>query len=116
MAALAAFVLLALAPAAMAAPTADFDVDPDPPIAGTAAQFTSTSTADPGREIAQVQWDFQNDGTWDATANGAGVSDPVSHTYPSAGTWSVRMRVEDDAPILPRATSSFAWCRSPHRT
>ncbi|MEV4760476.1 PQQ-dependent sugar dehydrogenase [Micromonospora sp. NPDC049559] len=52
---------------------------------------------DPG-EILNYQWDFTDDGTYDAT----GVT--VAHTYPAVGTYTARLRVTDLAGLVDTAT------------
>ncbi len=62
----------------------------------TAATFPVTFTGafsyhpDPARAIVNYEWDFENDGTYDAT----GIS--VVHTYPVTGVYTARLRVTDD--------------------
>jgi PKD repeat protein len=81
--------LVAAAPAA-AAPTADFTVSPSTVVAGEVATLTSTSSTTAGQQIVSTEWDFDSDGTFDAT----GVT--VTHTF-AAGTHNVTLRVTDDA-------------------
>ncbi len=85
--------LLLLAGTALAVPPRpSFTVTPSTPTAGFGASFDSTSEVDPGRTVTSVLWDFDNDGTWDATGDM-----PAPYVYPDAGTKSLRMRVTDDA-------------------
>ena len=70
-------------------PTAAFTA-PTGVVAQTPVTFSSTSTPSTGRSIATVQWDFDNNGTVDAT--GA----TVTHTFATSGSNSVRLRVVDD--------------------
>jgi PKD repeat protein len=71
-----------------AAPTADFDFTPGVGRVGEPVSF-SASTADPDDDIVSVEWDFENDGTFDA------AGEDVQHTYSSTGTRTVRMVVSD---------------------
>jgi PKD repeat protein len=75
---------------ASAVPTADFTVAPIPVVASEPATFTSTSTTQAGHEIVSIQWDFDSNGTVDATG---GV---VQHVFASAGTANVTLTVVDD--------------------
>jgi len=80
--------LLALAafpPVATAvAPAASFSVSPPFPLTFETATFTSTSTGD----VTGVAWDLDNDGFFD---DGTGTS--ASSSFPTAGIYTVRLRV-----------------------
>ena len=71
-----------------AAPTADFDFTPGVGRVGEDVSFSAT-TADPDDDIVSVEWDFENDGTFDAGG------EDVQHAYQSSGTRTVRMVVTD---------------------
>ena len=71
-----------------AAPTADFDFTPGVGRVGQPVSF-SASTEDPDDDIVSVEWDFENDGTFDD------AGENVQHTYSSSGTRTVRMVVTD---------------------
>jgi PKD repeat protein len=76
---------------------------------GQNGTFTST-TPEPdadGNTIASVEWDFEDDGTYDAS----GTS--VQHSYPTAGTRTVRMRVTDSAAEQAETTRSVRVNRVP---
>lgn len=51
----------------------------------------SAAASDPDGSIAQYEWDFDGNGTYDATT----ATTPVSHTYSSAGVYTARVRVTD---------------------
>ena len=51
----------------------------------------STDTETPSADL-EVRWDFQNDGTWDTSWSAGKVA---TFTYPSDGTYTVRMEVRD---------------------
>jgi PKD repeat protein len=72
-------------------PVANFNVSPAQPFALEPVTFTSTSTTVPGATIADedIGWDFDNNGTVDATGP------TVTHTFDPAGSYSVRLVVED---------------------
>jgi PKD repeat protein len=87
-----AAVLVALALAAaqivLAAPPApDFTVSPLTPQPGESVTFAST-VPDPA---ITVEWDFENDGSFDATG------DTAQHAYAGSGEMTVRMRATDTA-------------------
>ena len=53
-----------------------------------AVDLSGSTSSDPDADALTYRWDFDNNGTWDAT----GVS--ASHSY-AAGTWTVRLEVND---------------------
>jgi DNA-binding beta-propeller fold protein YncE len=72
------------------APTAAFTATPAPP--GSASSFDgSASSAAPGQSVARYGWDF-GDGT--SLANGGATP---THTYATAGNYTVTLTVTDDA-------------------
>lgn len=70
-------------------PTASFTVSPSEADTGQAISFSSTST-DPDGTISSYAWDFDGNGTTDAT--GANVS----HSFADNGTPTVTLTVTDD--------------------
>ncbi|MBA3262785.1 MAG: PKD domain-containing protein [Thermoleophilaceae bacterium] len=88
---------------ALAAPDPSFTVSPDPPVSEQSATYTSTSTADVGFAVAKVEWDFDNDGTFEVTDEAAPWT--ATHTYPTAGTKTFVMKVTDNNALLPSVTS-----------
>jgi PKD repeat protein len=90
-----AVLLLSTAPAA-AAPKQDFTFSPTTPTVGQPVTFTPSPTRNAGR--ATADWDFQNDSVPDL--RNVPVRQPVTYSYPEAGTFNVRMLVrkhgEDD--------------------
>jgi hypothetical protein len=98
-------VLLVLAAPATAAPVPSYTVFPNPPIAGEPAAFTSTSTASIGQSITRVEWDFQSDGVADVVD----LTPPFTavHTYPNAGSKTLRMTVTENALVAPTTTAFF---------
>src|SRR5918999_3091354 len=76
-----------------APPGASFDVSPSNPAVGDNVTFTST-TGDPGADgetITLIEWDFEDNGSFDAT--GA----ETTHACSTDGTTTVRMKVTDSA-------------------
>ncbi len=71
-----------------AAPTADFDFTPGVGRVGQPVSF-SASIDDPDGDVVSVEWDFENDGSFDD------AGENVQHTYSSSGTRTVRMVVTD---------------------
>jgi PKD repeat protein len=70
-------------------PVAGFNMSAAEVDTGAPVQFTSTST-DPDGTISDYAWDFNNDGTTDATGATA------SHSFDANGTSTVRLTVTDD--------------------
>ena len=71
------------------APVAAMNVIPDPGTVDEAINFTSTST-DADGTIVSHQWDFDDDGTFDASGATA------SHTFTTEGFYTITLRVTDD--------------------
>lgn len=70
-------------------PPLDFTVTPQVPLSGQTATFTATGT----RPGDVVSWDFENDGTFDATGS------TVQHVYAAPGERTVVMRVTKDLDV-----------------
>ncbi len=71
-------------------PVAQFTYTPPAPRPGDWVQFDGGTSHDPDGSIVNYEWDFQNDGVFDATGQ------VVFHQYPAAGTYTVRLRVTDN--------------------
>ncbi|MBC7220788.1 PKD domain-containing protein [Candidatus Bipolaricaulota bacterium] len=71
-------------------PVAQFTYTPPAPRPGDWVQFDGGTSYDPDGSIVNYEWDFQNDGVFDATGQ------VVFHQYPVAGTYTVRLRVTDN--------------------
>ena len=52
--------------------------------------FNASESSDPDGEVVSYEWDLDNDGTTDATG------EVVTHSFPSAGDYPVRLTVTDD--------------------
>lgn len=72
------------------APTAAFTYSPASPSTGETITFDASSSADTDGTITSYEWDWTNDGTYDAT----GVT--TTHSYGSASTYTVKLRVTDN--------------------
>jgi PKD repeat protein len=93
-----------------APPGASFDVSPSNPAVGDNVTFTST-TGDPdadGDTITLIEWDFEDNGSFDAT--GA----ETTHAYSTAGTTTVRMKVTDSAGEVAETTADVTVSPPPN--
>jgi PKD repeat protein len=97
---LAAAMIAFAAPSAFAAPTPSFTVAPASPQSGIAATFTSTSTAPILSTITNVEWDFDGNGTFDATGTSA------QHAFPTSGSYTVNMRATSSELLDNQATAT----------
>jgi PKD repeat protein len=70
-------------------PTALFVISPTSGKVGDTINFNASQSSDPDSDTLSYQWDFGDGNT------GAGVT--TSHTYTSAGTYSVVLTVTDDS-------------------
>jgi PKD repeat protein len=83
-----------------APPVASFTFAPDAPQTGNTVTFTSTATdPDGAADLRTVSWDFNNDGTWDATGATAQA------VFQSAGSYTVKMGVTDSSGAPPVTTT-----------
>jgi large repetitive protein len=73
-----------------AKPTASFSYLPVTPLINSPVTFNGASSSDPDGSVASYAWDLDGDGTYEAT--GA----TPAHTYATAGTVTVRLRVTDN--------------------
>ena len=73
----------------VAGPHADFTADDTVAMAGQNIDFTNLSSG--GIAPFSYQWDFDNDGSWDGTA------EHETHAYSSPGTYTVVLRITDAA-------------------
>lgn len=89
-------------------PGASFVMNPNPPLVDQQVSFdASASTGNP----VSYEWDFDNDGTFDAT----GVT--TSHTYTAAGAVEIRLRVTDgNGAIDERVTATTVAADLPANT
>ena len=66
-----------------------FGWEPNRPTVGEVVRFTATAT-DPDGTIEAIEWDFDNDGTIDASG------DTVQRVFQQGGTATVTVTVTDD--------------------
>ena len=75
-------------------PTADFSVTPGTGEPGvTVFAFDASSSHDPDGTLVSYEWDFDGDGTYDATETSA----YAIHTYAATGSYTPVLQVTDDA-------------------
>ena len=85
------------------AQAADFSVSPQVPLAGQTVTFTATGL----RPSESVSWDFQSDGSFDATGATA------QHVYPTAGQRTVLMRVTKPGSQPPEVVTKAVTVAAP---
>lgn len=71
-------------------PVAQFTFAPAAPLVGQWVTFDASASYDPDGAIVKYEWDFQNDGVFDATGKIA------FFRYTAPGTYTVRLVVTDD--------------------
>jgi hypothetical protein len=69
---------------------ADFGWNPAPPTAGRAVTFTATALFPSGVKLKGYDWDLDGNGSFEKAT---GTTRTVTKTFPSAGTFLVRLRV-----------------------
>ena len=75
-------------------PTAHFTVNPVGSPPGAPVTFDASSSTDDNNDITKYEWDFQGDGTWDASGD-ASTHRNVSFTYNVLGIYNCVLRVTD---------------------
>lgn len=78
-------------PTANEPPTAAFTATPDAPEAGQQVTFDAAASSDADGTLSSYEWDFDGDGTTDATG------EQVTNTFDAAGDHDVTLTVADDA-------------------
>jgi len=89
------------------APTAAFTVSPTSGDTNTIFQFDASTSSDNEdlTSALQVRWDFDDDGVFEIPW---GIGKTANYTYPAAGTYTVRLEVEDTGGLVdsvPRSVS-----------
>ncbi|HEX2103200.1 MAG TPA: PKD domain-containing protein [Solirubrobacteraceae bacterium] len=77
---------------------------PAQPFADETVSFDGSASSDPDGSIVSYAWDFDGNGTLDETSATA----TTAHAYPTAGTFTVRLRVTDNRGNTHDATRSIA--------
>jgi PKD repeat protein len=86
------------------APSAVLDYAPSNPTAGESVSFDASGSTDADGAIATYEWDFDGDGTVDAT-----TADPrVTHAYAATGEYDATVTVSDGAGATDAATRTVA--------
>jgi chitodextrinase len=91
-------------------PSASFDFSPAAPLVDQPVAFASTSTAVGTDAIVKHEWDLDGNGSFETNTGG---TDTTSHTYPSAGTTAVKLRVTDTDGDTSTATRYVAVTATP---
>jgi len=71
-------------------PTPAFAISPEQPTVNESVTFDASDASDPDGSIESYEWDFDGDGTTDATG------EVVSHAFATAGDHAVTLTVTDD--------------------
>jgi PKD repeat protein len=82
-------------------PTASFTPSSTTVQTGESVDFDASGSSDPDGSIVSYEWDWTDDGTFEATGQ------TPSHSYPNDGTYTVRLRVTDDDGATDEATGSI---------
>jgi PKD repeat protein len=96
-----------LTPAAPEAPVASFTATPNPAAPGANIDYDGAASTDADGEIVSWDWDFEDDGVFDAN----GVQ--VVASYPAAGSYTVRLRVTDDEALTGETTMTIEVVEQP---
>ncbi len=82
-------------------PIPDFTLTPGIPTTGTPVQFDASGSSDPDGSITTYEWDFDEDGSFEAT----GVT--KTHVFSNAGTHNVTLRVTDNSGLSASKTEQI---------
>jgi PKD repeat protein len=75
-------------------PTAAFTMSPNPASTGQTVSFDGSGSSDPDGTIAKYEWDLDGNGTYETDT---GTTPTVTHSYSSAGSVDVKLRVTDNS-------------------
>ena len=73
-------------------PGAAFAIDPATPVLNQPATFTAAANTDPNAHVIHHEWDFDNDGTFDADS---GEARTIQHIFTKIGSYTAKLRVTD---------------------
>jgi PGF-pre-PGF domain-containing protein len=79
-------------------PIAKFDYQPATPTAGTTISFDAANSSDPDGSISSYDWDFDNDGSIEASGK------TVSYSFSSTGEYQVSLTVTDNESAIGTAS------------
>ncbi|HEU5110625.1 MAG TPA: cutinase family protein, partial [Micromonosporaceae bacterium] len=96
--------------AAGSAPVADAG-RPYNGVVGSPVTLTAGASTSEGEDITAYDWDFDGDGTYDAT----GADPLIEHTYDTAGTFSLVVRARTASGLAGTATSTVTVTTRPAR-
>jgi PKD repeat protein len=88
-------------------PVAAITADPTSGVAPLAVSFDASASSDPDGRIVQYAWDFGDGNTYQDTAAVA------THTFTTAGNYTVRLTVSDDRGTRHDATAGIAVLPAP---
>jgi len=88
-------------------PVAAITASPTSGVAPLAVSFDASASSDPDGRIVQYEWDFGDGNTFQDTAAVA------SHTFTTAGNYTVRLTVSDDRGTRHNATAGIAVLPAP---
>jgi PKD repeat protein len=89
------------------APSAAFDATPATPVTGEAVTFDAASSTDADGTIESYEWDFDGDGTTDATG------EEVTNTFDDPGDYDVALTVTDDDGATDTTTQTVSVGEAP---
>jgi YD repeat-containing protein len=73
-------------------PTASFTATPNPVTSGQSVTLVASGSTDPDGTIAKYEWDYDGNGTYDASTTNA----TTTRTFATAGNFNVGLRVTDN--------------------
>src|SRR5215218_5364085 len=76
------------------APLASFSAAPNPAQAGQLVSFDGSTSVDPDGTIAKYEWDLDGNGSYETST---GTAATASTTFPTAGSYEVKLRVTDNS-------------------
>jgi hypothetical protein len=84
-------------------PTANLTVGPNRALVGTNVTFDGSGSSDPDGPLAIYEWDFDNDGTFDAS----GTDAKVTRSFSTPGDFTASLRVTDGVGHTATASATY---------